>query len=108
GPRLVARDELHDRRNLVGTDGRDDIRALLILDDQAGDVTDEVASLLLLEDEAANVARLRREQGVRDVDARELRVRERARDLVEWLEHQEPDADDQAIPVLRGSPQVRE
>src|ERR671922_2022441 len=107
GARLVAGNELHDRGDAVRAHGRDHVPTGLVPDDEARDVADEIARLLLLEDEPAHVPRLRSEQRVRHVDARELGVGERPRDLVQRVEHQEPDPDHEAVALLRGASQVR-
>src|SRR5262245_22004294 len=97
GARLVAGEVAHDRRNGVRADAADDLRPLLVFDDEAGDVPNQVASLLLAELEAANVPRMGLELREVDVDAGELRVRELRRDAVEPVAHEEADAEDQVV-----------
>ena len=73
--RLVAGDVTVDRRLLLAADARDR-RSAARLRGEAGRVAREVARLLLLEEQAFDVLQAAF-VGVRDVDDREVRLRER-------------------------------
>src|SRR4029077_11747527 len=72
------------------------------------DVANEGTGFLLPELDPADVGRMLRKACEVDIDPRELRVRERRRDIVEWSKlEQDADGDHEVVSRLRGSLQVR-
>ena len=96
-----------DRRDLQAAD-RADCLPVVRLRPEARGVADEVPGLLLMEQQALDVLRLVLQTGGVDVDDRELVVRERRRDRVHRVRHQEADADRDACARLDARLQVRD
>src|SRR5215212_5853939 len=107
GARLVAGDVAVHRRDLLAADGRDDLVAALVLGVEPGQRADEVAGLVLLEQQAVDVLRLALHQGLRVVDDPEVHGGELVGDRLHRLGHQEADADDEVVLLLRQRGQVR-
>ena len=104
---LVAGDVRVDRRDLLAADRRQHLVSALLLDHQRGEVARQVAGLVLLEQQAADVGRLALESGLREVDDREVRVRELLRHGVDRFGHQEAHADHEVVLLLREPGEVR-
>ena len=108
GARLVARDVVVDRRDLLAADARDRL-GVVVLGLQAGEVAGEVARLLLLEEQALDVRRLALQGGGREVDDREVRRWGTCLATVAVASAiRKPDRDDQVVLLLGERRQVRD
>src|SRR5471030_1080726 len=104
-PRLEACDVAVDRRLLLAADRRDG-GAPARLRREARGVAGEIADLLLPEEQPFHVLRFAL-VGVRDVDDREMRLRELLRDRGHRLDLGEADADHQVVALVGERRQAR-
>ena len=107
GALLEARDVVVHRRDLLAAD-RGHGGRVVVLRPEAREVTGEVAGLLLLEEQALDVLRLALQARGREVDDREVVVRELAGDRGGRLAHEEADRDAQVVLLLGERRQVRD